>query len=116
MRAVGIAIEGVVKSADEDVAADVGDVSSAYKRRPRPRLEDIAEDVAADVGEDVVEDVCGAASVAKVAYGKATAYVPVYMLYTYFPINWGILENNSPFRSNVWGKRFPLLGQEGFAS
>ena len=56
-------------------------VSSAYKRRPRPRLEDIAEDVAADVGEDVVENVCGAASVAKVAYGKATAYVPVYMLY-----------------------------------
>ena len=75
MRAVEIAIEGVVKSADEDVAADVG--------------------------EDVVGDVCGAASVAKVAYGKATAYVPVYMLYTYFPINWGILENNSPFRSNV---------------
>ena len=105
MRAVGIAIEGVVKSADEDVAADV---SSAYKRRPRPKLEDMAEDVAADV--------VGAASVAKIAYGKATAYVPVYMLYTYFPINWGILENNSPFRSNVWGKRFPLLGQEGFAS
>ena len=98
MRAVGIAIEGVVKSADEDVAADV---SSAYKRRPRPRLEDIAEDVAVDVGADAVEDVCGAASVAEVAYGKATAYVPVYMLYTYFPINWGILENNSPFRSNV---------------
>ena len=45
MRAVGIAIEGVVKSAD-------GVVSSAYKRRPRPRLEDIAEDVAADVGEE----------------------------------------------------------------
>ena len=73
MKAVGIAIEGVVESADEDV------VSSAYKRRPRPRLEDIAEDVVADVGEDV----CGAASVAGVAYGKATAYVPVYMLYTY---------------------------------
>ena len=55
------------------------------------QLEDIAEDVAADVGEDVAKDISedvakdvgGAASVAGVAYGKATAYVPVYMLYTY---------------------------------
>ena len=50
---------------EEDVAADVG------------------EDVAKGISEDVAKDVGGAASVAGVAYGKATAYVPVYMLYTY---------------------------------
>ena len=51
--------------------------------RANADIADIEEDVAADVGTDVVKDVCGAASVAGVAYGKATAYVPVYMLYTY---------------------------------
>ena len=44
---------------------------------------DANEDVAKDISEDVAKDVGGAASVAGVAYGKATAYVPVYMLYTY---------------------------------
>ena len=34
------------------LAAQRHGVSSACKRRPRPRLEDIAEDVAADVGEE----------------------------------------------------------------
>ena len=51
--------------------------------RANADIADIAIDVAEEVGEDVVKDVCGAASVAGVAYGKATAYVPVYMLYTY---------------------------------
>ena len=44
---------------------------------------DASEDVAKDISEDVAKDVGGAASVAGVAYGNTTAYVPVYMLYTY---------------------------------
>ena len=51
--------------------------------RANADIADIARDVAANVGEDVVKDVCGAASVAGVAYGNPTAYIPTYMLYTY---------------------------------
>ena len=51
--------------------------------RANADIADIARDVAAEVGEDVVKDVCGAASVAGIAYGNTTAYVPTYMLYTY---------------------------------
>ena len=51
--------------------------------RANADIADIEKDVAADVGKDVAEDVGGATSVAGGTYGKAPAYVPVYMLYTY---------------------------------
>ena len=51
--------------------------------RANADIADIAIDVAEEVGEDVVKVVCGAASVAGIAYGNTTAYVPTYMLYTY---------------------------------
>ena len=59
--------------------------------RANADIADIEEDVAADVGEDVAKDVGGAASVAGVAYGNTTAYVPVFMLYTHSPNKLGHL-------------------------